>query len=156
MIFVPWELRWINITQENTSKNLDATFPGTLTFSDKLWLKKLTMCQTISRFGTNIVVLIVLCHFVVAKPNETDGISKQQRLLKENWNTSIEEIQQRLDSHIKIRKPDFGPRILVFPQDPSDECDRKISFQRNMKCNPSELDKELLICYCRESKTEVN
>ena len=119
----------------------------------QLWLKKLTMCQTISRFGTNIVVLIVLCHFVVAKPNETYGILKQQRLVKENWNTGIGEIRQRLDSHIK---PDFGPRILVFPQDPSDECDRKISFQRNMKCNPSELDKELLICYCRDSDTEVN
>ena len=125
-------------------------------FSDKLWLKKLTMCQTISRFGTNIVVLIVLCHFVVAKPNETDGILKQQRLLKENWNTGIREIRQRLDSHNKTREPDFGPRILVFPQDPSDECDRKISFERNMKCNPSELDKELLICYCRHTNTEVN
>ena len=119
----------------------------------QLWLKKLTMCQTISRFGTNIVVLIVLCHFVVAKPNETYGILKQQWLVKENWNTGIGEIRQRLDSHIK---PDFGPRILVFPQDPSDECDSKISFQRNMKCNPSELDKELLICYCRDSNTEVN
>ena len=125
-------------------------------FSDKLRLKKLTMCQTISRFGTNVVVLIVLCHFVVAKPNETDGILKQQRLLKENWNTGIGEIRQRLDSHNKTRKPDFGPRILVFPQDPSDECDRMISFQRNMKCNPSELDKELLICYCRDIDSEVN
>ena len=122
----------------------------------QLWLKKLTMCQTISRFGTNIVVLIVLCHFVLVKSNETDDILKQQRLLKENWNTGIREIRQRLDSHNKTRKPDFGPRILVFPQDPSDECDSKISFQRNMKCNPSELDKELLICYCRDSDTEVN
>ena len=122
-------------------------------FSDKLRLKKLTVCQTISRFGTNVVVLIVLCHFVVVESNETDGILKQQRLLKENWNTGIGEIRQRLDSH---RKPDFGSRILIFPQDPSDECDREISFQRNMKCNPSELDKELLICYCRDINTEVN
>ena len=101
-----------------------------------------------------MLVLIVLCHSVGAKSSETDGILKQKRPLKEDWNTGIAEVQQRLDSHIK-RKPDIGSRILVFPQDPSDECDRKISFQRNMKCNPSELDKELLICYCRNT-TEVN